>query len=35
MLVTHNPGLAARYARRTVELVDGRVADETVMAAQR
>jgi putative ABC transport system ATP-binding protein len=27
VLVTHNPELAARYATRTVELVDGRIAD--------
>jgi putative ABC transport system ATP-binding protein len=26
VLVTHNPDLAARYARRMIELVDGRVA---------
>jgi putative ABC transport system ATP-binding protein len=26
VLVTHNPDLAARYAGRTIELVDGRVA---------
>ena len=26
VLVTHNPELAARYAERTVELVDGRIA---------
>jgi putative ABC transport system ATP-binding protein len=26
VLVTHNPDLAARYARRTVQLVDGRIA---------
>jgi putative ABC transport system ATP-binding protein len=26
VLVTHNPELAARYATRTIELVDGRVA---------
>ena len=26
VLVTHNPDLAARYATRTVELIDGRVA---------
>jgi putative ABC transport system ATP-binding protein len=25
VLVTHNPGLAARYARRTVQLADGRI----------
>jgi ABC-type sulfate/molybdate transport systems ATPase subunit len=29
VLVTHNPELAARYAQRTVELVDGQiVADQ-------
>jgi putative ABC transport system ATP-binding protein len=27
VLVTHNPELAARYATRTIELVDGRIAD--------
>jgi putative ABC transport system ATP-binding protein len=26
VLVTHNPELAARYASRTIELVDGRIA---------
>ncbi len=26
VLVTHNPDLAARYATRTIELVDGRIA---------
>src|ERR1700739_848419 len=26
VLVTHNPDLAARYAGRTVQLVDGRIA---------
>jgi putative ABC transport system ATP-binding protein len=26
VLVTHNPDLAARYASRTIELVDGRIA---------
>jgi putative ABC transport system ATP-binding protein len=29
VLVTHNPDLAAKYAGRTVELVDGRVASES------
>jgi putative ABC transport system ATP-binding protein len=29
VLVTHNPDLAARYASRTVALVDGRVASDT------
>ena len=28
ILVTHNPDLAARYARRTITLVDGRIAAE-------
>jgi putative ABC transport system ATP-binding protein len=28
ILVTHNPGLAARYARRVIEIVDGRVASD-------
>jgi putative ABC transport system ATP-binding protein len=27
VLVTHNPELASRYASRTIELVDGRIAD--------
>jgi putative ABC transport system ATP-binding protein len=29
VLVTHSPDLAARYARRTVRLVDGRIASDT------
>jgi ABC-type cobalamin/Fe3+-siderophores transport system ATPase subunit len=29
-VVTHNPDLAARYARRVVRLVDGRVASDVV-----
>jgi putative ABC transport system ATP-binding protein len=29
VLVTHSPDLAARYAGRTVRLVDGRVAADT------
>jgi len=29
VLVTHNPDLAARYASRTVALVDGRIASDT------
>jgi putative ABC transport system ATP-binding protein len=29
ILVTHNPDLAARYARRVIEIVDGRVASDT------
>ena len=28
ILVTHNPGLAARYARRVVQIVDGQVASD-------
>ena len=28
VLVTHNPDLAARYASRTVHLVDGRIASD-------
>jgi putative ABC transport system ATP-binding protein len=30
VLVTHSPDLAARYARRTVRLVDGRIASDTI-----
>jgi putative ABC transport system ATP-binding protein len=33
VLVTHNPDLAARYASRTVELVDGRIAAAGVLQA--
>jgi putative ABC transport system ATP-binding protein len=33
LLVTHNPDLAARYAGRTVELVDGRIASDVVNTA--
>jgi len=28
ILVTHNPDLARRYARRVIQIVDGRVADD-------
>jgi putative ABC transport system ATP-binding protein len=28
IMVTHSPGLAARYARRVIEIVDGRVASD-------
>ena len=35
LLVTHNPELAARYASRTVQLVDGCVASETMNGARR
>jgi len=31
VLVTHNPDLAARYARRVVEIVDGRIAGDAHM----
>jgi putative ABC transport system ATP-binding protein len=34
VLVTHNPGLAARYASRTVQLVDGRIASDAVTGTQ-
>jgi putative ABC transport system ATP-binding protein len=30
VLVTHNPGLAARYAGRIIEIVDGRVASDAM-----
>jgi putative ABC transport system ATP-binding protein len=36
ILVTHNPDLAARYARRVIEIVDGQIArDGDVMGASR
>jgi putative ABC transport system ATP-binding protein len=31
IVVTHNPGLAARYASRVVRIVDGRVASDAAM----
>ena len=34
VLVTHNPGLADRYASRTLRLVDGRVASDVSTGAQ-
>ena len=34
VLVTHNPDLAARYASRTVLLVDGRVASDALTGTQ-
>jgi putative ABC transport system ATP-binding protein len=34
ILVTHDPGLADRYASRTVRLVDGRVASDTFTGAR-
>jgi putative ABC transport system ATP-binding protein len=30
VLVTHNPGLAARYASRTIEIVDGRITSDAM-----
>jgi putative ABC transport system ATP-binding protein len=35
LLVTHNPDLAARYAGRTVQLVDGRIASDAMHGARR
>jgi putative ABC transport system ATP-binding protein len=35
ILVTHNPDLAARYARRVIEIVDGRVATDAATGARR
>ena len=35
ILVTHNPDLAARYARRVIQLVDGTVAGDAVTGARR
>jgi putative ABC transport system ATP-binding protein len=35
VLVTHNPDLAARYASRTVRLVDGRIASDAATGARR
>ena len=35
VLVTHNPDLAAHYASRTVRLVDGRIASDATIGAQR
>jgi putative ABC transport system ATP-binding protein len=32
ILVTHNPDLAARYARRVIEIVDGRVASDSILS---
>ena len=34
VVVTHNPDLAARYARRVVKIVDGQVAADAVAGAQ-
>ena len=35
VLVTHDPALAARYARRVIRIVDGRVAGDDATAAAR
>jgi len=35
IVVTHNPDLAARYAARVIEIVDGRVASDAVAGARR
>jgi putative ABC transport system ATP-binding protein len=35
ILVTHNPDLAARYATRAIEIVDGRVASDAATGARR
>jgi putative ABC transport system ATP-binding protein len=35
IVVTHNPDLAARYAARVIEIVDGRVASYAVAGARR
>jgi putative ABC transport system ATP-binding protein len=35
ILVTHNPALAARYAARVIEIVDGRVASDAATGARR
>jgi putative ABC transport system ATP-binding protein len=35
IVVTHNPDLAARYARRVIEIVDGRLARDAYVAGAR
>ena len=35
ILVTHNPDLAARYAGRVIEIIDGRVASDAAAGARR
>jgi len=35
LLVTHNPDLAARYAGRTVQLVDGKIASDVINGVRR
>jgi putative ABC transport system ATP-binding protein len=34
IVVTHNPDLAARYARRVIRLVDGQVTSDAAVAAR-
>jgi putative ABC transport system ATP-binding protein len=33
IMVTHNPDLASRYARRTIRIIDGRIASDSADAA--
>jgi putative ABC transport system ATP-binding protein len=35
LMVTHNPDLAAQYAARTVQIVDGRIASDVVNGVRR
>ena len=35
VVVTHNPDLAARYAHRTIEVADGRIAADAGVGARR
>ncbi|HEV3069493.1 MAG TPA: ABC transporter ATP-binding protein, partial [Streptosporangiaceae bacterium] len=35
VLVTHNPDLATRYARRTIQVADGRIASDAEVGARR
>jgi putative ABC transport system ATP-binding protein len=35
IVVTHNPELAARYARRVIEIVDGRIASDAFLTGAR
>jgi putative ABC transport system ATP-binding protein len=35
VLVTHSPDLAARYAKRTIELIDGRIASDSAAEQRR
>jgi predicted ABC-type transport system involved in lysophospholipase L1 biosynthesis ATPase subunit len=35
VLVTHNPGLAARYASRTIQVADGRITSGAEVGARR